>query len=370
MMKRSQTLPLAFMPTTTMPLHHMQQPEMLPTFPHTPSIQISAPVKDVTLDLILSKTAASSRLGDKLLGDVLVGSGVTFCVAPFLTVVDKAIVHSSAGSHTLMQSGFESITGMVRNPIQYLKSPTFLFMWAVYASTYSTANSLKTIVEHNEYASAMRKEEGDRRSKAGASSNNNNMALGKVGIFLGTTFVNSSASLIKDRAYARMFGNATVSTSIPRMTYALWMTRDLLVVGSSFILPDLVSGRIAEQYDMDEKDAHRIAQFALPVATQFIAGPLHYMGLDLYNRRLADTTSWREAIVDRSKSLYRGFVPVVSARIARIAPGYGIGGVMNTQLRDSYRDHLIQREVKSMMKQDMGRDSASRLVALLHNSKK
>jgi hypothetical protein len=369
MMKRSQTLPLAVMPTTTMPLHHMQQPAMFPTFPSTTSIQVSAPVKEVNLDLILSKTAASSRLGDKLLGDVLVGSGVTFCVAPFLTVVDKAIVHSAAGSHTLMQSGIESIKGMVRNPVQYLKSPTFLFMWAVYASTYSTANSLKTIVEHKEYASAMRKEEGDRRTSKGASSNNSN-SLGKVGIFLGTTFVNSSASLIKDRAYARMFGNASVSTSIPRMTYALWMSRDLLVVGSSFILPDLVSGRIAEQYDMDEKDAHRIAQFALPVAAQFIAGPLHYMGLDLYNRRLADTTSWREAIVDRSKSLYRGFVPVVSARIARIAPGYGIGGVLNTQFRDSYRDHLIQREVKSMMKQDMGRDSASRLVALLHNSKK
>ena len=367
-MKRSQTLQLAAMPTPTMPLHNMQQPEMLPTFPSTTSIQVSAPGKEVTLDLIISKTAASSSLGDKLLGDVLVGSGVTFCVAPFLTVVDKAIVHSAAGSHTLMQSGIESINGMVRNPIQYFKSPTFIFMWAVYAATYSTANSLKTIVEHKEYASAMRKEEGDRRSK-GASSNNN-MALGKVGIFLGTTFVNSSASLIKDRAYARMFGNAAVSTSIPRMTYALWITRDLLVVGSSFILPDLVSGRIAEQYNMDEKDAHRIAQFSLPVATQFIAGPLHYMGLDLYNRRLADTSSWREVIVDRSKSLYRGFVPVVSARIARIAPGYGIGGVMNTQLRDSYRDHLIQREVKSMMNQDMVRDSASRLVSLLHNSKK
>jgi hypothetical protein len=366
MMKRSQTVPLAVMPTTDIALHRMHQPEMPATFPSTTSIGVSVPVKDVTEDLILSKTAASSRLGDKLLGDVIVGSGVTFCVAPFLTVVDKAIVHSAAGNHTLMQSGIESIKGMVRNPIQYLKSPTFLFMWAAYAATYSTANSLKTIVEHKEYASAMRKEEGDRINKGPSS---NSMALGKVGIFLGTTFVNSSASIVKDRAYARMFGSA-VPTNIPRMTYALWMTRDLTVVGSSFILPDLFSGRIAEQYDMDPKYAHSIAQFAMPVAMQLIAGPLHYMGLDLYNRRLPDTMSWREAIVDRSKSLCRGFVPVVLARIARIAPGYGIGGVMNTHYRDSYRDHLIQREVKSMMKQDMGRDSASRLVALLHNSKK
>lgn len=80
---------------------------------------------------ISAKNAASTRLFDKVLGDILIGSVVTLCVSPFLTVVDKAIVQTASGRHALLKSGLESIQGMARNPIKYLKSPTFLFMWAV-----------------------------------------------------------------------------------------------------------------------------------------------------------------------------------------------------------------------------------------------
>jgi hypothetical protein len=327
-------------------------------------ISVKAPTIDInsqTIDVTSTPgTAASVHLADKLLGDILVATSVTFCAAPFLSIVDKAIVQSAVGSHTLLQSGFESIKGMVRNPVQYVKSPTFLLMWGVYAATYSTANSLKTLVEHQEYTQATQRNASSKSVQ--------NAGLGKVGIFLGTTFVNSASSLLKDRTYARMFGTNSVKSSMPRMTYALWMTRDLTVVGSAFILPDLVSGKIADAYGMDEKKALNLCQLTLPIATQFVAGPLHFMGLDLYNRNL-DTKTWGEAIVDRSRSLYRGFASVVTARIARIVPGYGVGGVFNTRFRDAWRDHLIQREVQSMMSSPQ-KISASRLVALLHGKAK
>lgn len=322
----------------------------------TPTVDIKARKSDVISE---PGNASSVPLGEKLLGDVLVGASVTFAVAPFLTVVDKAIVQSAAGSHTLLKSGFQSITGMLRNPVQYFKSPTFLLMWSVYAATYSTANSLKTLTEHQEYKEACnRNPNQNTRQSAG---------FGKVGIFLGTATVNSGTSLLKDRAYARMFGTS-VQSSIPKMSYVLWMARDLSVVGSSFILPDIVSPKIVETYGMDQKVAQSVCQISLPIATQFVAGPLHFMGLDLYNRNL-DGKSWREAIVDRSKALYRGFAAITTARVARIAPGYGIGGVLNTRYRDSWRDHLIQREIQSMMKNSQN-PSAQRLVALLHGKTK
>lgn len=278
--------------------------------------------------------AASTGLASKLVGDVVIGCGVTFCVAPFLTVVDKAIVESAAGSRTLVQSGLESVQGIFRNPSNYLKSPTFLLMWGVYAATYSTANSLKTISEHQEYSS---------RTGAYSQQDPSPSSNSKMGVFLGTTLVNSSSALLKDQAYAKMFGTASTTTVVPRMTYAFWIARDFSVIGSSFILPDLVSGHVANALDMDEKTAKSMSQLFLPVAAQFVAGPLHYLGLDLYNRDLR-TKSWPEAVVDRSKSLCRGFAPVVMARIARIAPGYGIGGVFNTNLRDGWREYLVQRE--------------------------
>eukprot|EP00980_Cylindrotheca_fusiformis_P014337 scaffold3827_cov179-Cylindrotheca_fusiformis.AAC.1 len=303
-------------------------------------------------------TFAGHNLAEKLVGDVVIGTGVTFAVAPFLTVVDKAIVQSAAGTHNLLRSAFESVQGMFLHPVKYVKSPTFLLMWGIYAGTYSTANSLKTLVEHQSYKNAVR---SDRDSSM---SRNDSEDLGKAGIFLGTTFVNSGLSLLKDRTYARLYGSNPVQVSVPRLTYAMWMARDLSVVGSSFVLPDLVYPKVMDTYGLDEAAAKGVCQLALPMGAQLVAGPLHYLGLDIYNRNLNSKT-WYEAVVDRSKSLYRGVTPVIIARIARIAPGYGFGGVMNTKCRDNWRDYLLQREVKRIMAQPK-KENASRLVALVH----
>lgn len=305
-------------------------------------------------------TFAEHSLIEKLVGDVAIGTGVTFAVAPFLTVVDKAIVQSASGTHTLLRSAFESVQGMLLHPVKYVKSPTFLLMWGVYAGTYSTANSLKTLVEHQNYTNTVRNDRSQSKS-----ANSDSADLGKAGIFLGTTFVNSGMSLLKDRAYARLYGSNPVQASVPRLTYAMWMARDFSVVGSSFVLPDLVYPKLMEVYDLDEDSAKGICQLALPMGAQFVAGPLHYLGLDMYNRNL-DSKTWYEAVVDRSKSLYRGVAPVITARIARIAPGYGFGGVMNSKLRDNWRDYLLEREVKRMMEQPQ-KANASRLVALVHS---
>lgn len=307
------------------------------------------------------KSFSHDSLGAKLFGDVVIGTGVTLTVAPFLTVVDKAIVQSAAGTQTLMRSMFESTQSMISRPGTYLKSPAFLLMWGVYAATYSTANSLKTLVEHKSYKDALKND----AAQASARRPTTSAEMGKIGIFLGTTFVNSSCSLVKDRAYAKLFGSSSAQMSVPRLSYAMWMLRDLSVVGSSFVLPDMVYPKLVEMYGMDESSARSFCQLALPVAAQFVAGPLHYIGLDMYNRNL-NTKTWSEAIVDRSKALYKGVAPVVTARIARIAPGYGIGGVLNTKFRDRWRDYLVQREVKMMMAQP-SKENASRLVALVHS---
>ena len=280
------------------------------------------------------------NLMSKLVGDISIAAAVTFGIAPLLAIVDKAIVESANGSKTLVRSGLESMRGIVQHPIQYLKSPTFLLMWGVYAATYGTANSLKTITEHYEDRHSTAMSPSDRRASTTPSD------ASKMTVFLGTTFANSSSALLKDQAYAKMFGANTTALSVPRLSYACWIARDFAVIGASFILPDLVSGYVARTWDMDERSAKSASQVALPVLSQFVAGPLHLLGLDLYNRNLSDKTTWRDAAVDRSRTLYRGFVPVVVARIARIIPGYSIGGVLNTNLRDGWREHLVQRSLQ------------------------
>mmetsp|Transcript_23178 Transcript_23178/g.38359 ORF Transcript_23178/g.38359 Transcript_23178/m.38359 type:complete len:368 (+) Transcript_23178:95-1198(+) len=304
----------------------------------------------------------SSNLGEKIIGDIGIACGVTFTIVPFLTIVDKAIVQSAAGSHSMMASGMESAKNIVRNPGGYLKSPLFLLMWGTYAATYSTANSLKTLMEHREYhykAKIPAQDSSSTKSSTSASSQS------KIAIFLGTSVVNSGASLMKDQAYARMFGTAGAATSVPFVSMGLWATRDFMVVGSSFILPDIMSKYLQEEYNMHRGDAQKLSQLSLPVATQFLAGPIQLLGLDFYNRPLTNM-SFGNAVADRVRFLAKGFVSVVTARIIRIAPGYGIGGVLNTQYRDAWRDQLIQKEiVKQMETQDDEDANAQRLVRLV-----
>jgi len=317
-------------------------------------------------------------LAYRLIGDVGVATGVTFGVAPILTVIDKAIVQRTAGTYTLLASAKETMRYIVREPIAYLRSPTFLLMWGVYAATYSTANGLKTLVEHNSLKNdtivkrnsnmKMQEKQEDQHGNSSFVS----PAWGAMGVFLGTTTVSSGASLLKDRAYARMYGLAasTAGTGampkIPLATLGLWFGRDLLVIGSGFILPDMMADamsviRIERNGGVDieqqVKDTDRkMCQLICPVMTQVIAGPLHFLGLDLVNRPLSrygngTFASWRMAFLDRMRYLRSGYVSIVSARMMRIAPGYGVGGIFNTRYRDQWRDYVQRRQDLETMEQ-------------------
>jgi hypothetical protein len=92
----------------------------------------------------------SLALPQLLVGDFAIAAVVTAAAASALTVVDRALVERSALSHTLLQSAKQSVRGMIHHPVAYLKSPTFLWMWATYASTYAAANSLRTLMEHQD----------------------------------------------------------------------------------------------------------------------------------------------------------------------------------------------------------------------------
>jgi hypothetical protein len=320
-----------------------------------------------------TSSSVSSSLPLKLLGDAAVGIGVTFLMAPSLTIADRAISQRAAGTHTLVQSGLLSLQSMVRNPIAYARSPAFLYVWAVYAATYTTANSLKTIVEHQEQTR--------RLSAAVEESQGNNASIGKLGIFLGTSLANSGASVWKDRAFAYMFAtnSAVTPQKVPLASYGFWLSRDLIGVGSSFVLPDLIAKNLSETAaNPEEYEKYRdLSQLCVPIATQFVAGPLHLLGLDIFNRPMQGMT-WRGTILERSKFLLNGYAAVVSARIARIIPGYGFGGVLNSKYRDSWREYLMQGDmdrisfrfpsrVSATSDQTQGDERAARLFTLIRN---
>jgi hypothetical protein len=89
-------------------------------------------------EVYFDDSTLSPNLASKLAGDIIVACTVTFGFSPFLSVIDKAIIQKAAGTHSILQSSLESIVNITRNPGSYIRSPMFLMMWGVYASTYCT----------------------------------------------------------------------------------------------------------------------------------------------------------------------------------------------------------------------------------------
>jgi hypothetical protein len=65
--------------------------------------------------------------------------------------------------------------------------------------------------------------------------------------------------------------------------------------------------------------------------------------------------------------LQQNVIGVVGARMARILPGYGIGGVYNKRWKAQWRDYLIQRQVERSRKEELSPASIRQLVALIRS---
>ena len=133
------------------------------------------------------------------------------------------------------------------------------------------ANCLKTISEHQDHF-RKRNDLNSREFQGQAKAHSANQSIDKMAIFCGTTIVNSGTTMVKDRFYATMFGASSGSAGkVPFITYGLWGVRDCLVIGSSFILPDIMSGVIEENTSMDKVNSLRFSQLACPIATQLVS---------------------------------------------------------------------------------------------------
>jgi hypothetical protein len=228
--------------------------------------------------------------------------------------------------------------------------------------------------------------------------NNNNRAdeskyyLPSAGttVLMGTSIVNSTASVLKDRAYAQLYGvtssNAATATTtttttglrpmtVPPVTYALWVFRDLTVIGAAFVLPHHVAQFWMQQQRQQNRQTHqnhqapfsettirRISQIATPVVAQIIAGPLHFVGYDCYNHHNTSTTlhhhqssgsssgssnllRWSSSYQfwsERWRNLRSSVGQVIVARMMRIVPGYGIAGIGNTELLAQWHRYMVQ----------------------------
>merc|ERR1711998_247991 len=79
---------------------------------------------------------------------------------------------------------------------------------------------------------------------------------------------------------------------------------------------------------MDAQTADVQAQLVCPCAMQFLSCPLHLYGLDLYNNPESSRTN-----AMRTSFITKEYLKTALARIGRILPAFGIGGVINKEVR-------------------------------------
>ena len=226
-------------------------------------------------------------------------------VAPFVVTVDKAIAENASGKRPLWSSFFSSCREMGTSPVTFLRQPAYRYLAVLYGATYVTANFCNT------YEST--KHQKQPLVKSGA-------------IFA----VNTSVSLWKDSAFAKMFGNKTPAP-VPYSALSAWWMRDFIGMAVIFVAPPIVAKKLHEDYAVDEWKAEQVTQIVLPMAVQPIVAPFHLLGYVLYNQ---PTGSWQSHM----KVMQRELWGTIVMRWIRVFPPFSIGTVLNSNLRRKVRE--------------------------------
>lgn len=248
----------------------------------------------------MSSNKDNSPLGVRLAVESTAAFLCALSVAPAISIVDKAIVSNASGLEPLIPCLLNGIKTFFLKPIYFMKQPSFLFILGVYSGTYIAANSIEAVCERNEQNPLYPK-------------------------FVGSSAANVTLSVLKDKAFARMFGKGDPKP-MPSISMGLFAVRDSMTILASFSLPPIISKHMQSKMNMDANSSDKLSQLFTPVTMQIFSTPLHLLGLDIYNRDGMKS-------VDRINFIKQEYVKTMLARMARIFPAFGVGGVVNKYIR-------------------------------------
>ncbi|GFF27859.1 uncharacterized membrane protein C365.16 [Aspergillus udagawae] len=301
------------------------------------------PLKSSTTPTTSASASSTSKwntdkLGMRLGVDVASAMTAGALTCPVITVIDRAIIEKAAKGLPIRSTLASCFRSMLTHPAAFFTSTPFLLIYTLYTSTYLTANAIDTLT------STLRDKPFETVFPGTAK-------------FLTTTAVNMGICVYKDARFARIFGagNSAPSTStstttgggggggqatchpssssalkVPKVSYGLFCLRDSITIFASFNVPALLAPSIPDYLAATPGTKSALAQFTCPALMQFVSTPMHLLGLDLYNRQPVGGLGWRE----RVGRIRRDYVASCFARMGKIVPAYGVGGVVNVRMRD------------------------------------
>lgn len=247
--------------------------------------------------LITTQPKRNSVLTNCISG-IIAGMGV----APAVAIIDKAITENASGKNTLLRSIINSLKTLARNPIN-ITNVEYRYIFLIYGGTYCTSNLIDTTCKNYQISDVFPK-------------------------LIGISVINSGLTIIKDRAFVKLYGTVAPK-KVPMNSFLMWGARDALTVICAFIIPSRLGAYLQKKYNWSKSKSEKSAQLFCPIFLQFFSTPLHLLGLDYYNFE-ANTFKQRLGF------LRREYLKSVGARMIRMAPAYGIGGIANTSLRNYF----------------------------------
>lgn len=266
----------------------------------------------------------TKNLAFRWAADIASASCAAGLVAPLISIIDRSIMENASGRATLLDSVKGSLRELVLRPHAMILSKPVALIFMAYGGTYLSANTVDTA-----YSTA-------RNEPA-------TLVTSGTAKFATSSAANISLGVYKDQVYARMFGPVgKVARAVPPPSYLLFTLRDCLTIFASFNLPMMLGpGVHAAMGDALSRQVsgQTVVQFAAPAFVQIFSTPVHLLGLDLYNRPRCER-SGLPTPGERWAQVYKNWGISVVARLCRIIPAYGIGGVVNSKVRRSLMEKL------------------------------
>ncbi|KAH8658271.1 hypothetical protein BX600DRAFT_514772 [Xylariales sp. PMI_506] len=305
-----------------------------------------------------------SLLFQHLAGDIAAATISAALVTPTVAIIDRAVVEKVVYHEPFLQSLKAQAKSAVRKPRHFLFCRPFGIIWTLYAATYTVASCSDTISRW--YA---------------------DQTTASTVTFLATTAVNVPLGIWKDVRFAQIYSHMAKCSSssaspsqalekfakknvaaaatttpqppappvtqpvptpispkvpkgLPKLATAAFLGRDIITIFGSFTLAPEAARFVPESLVPEPHIRATIAQLVVPTATQLLATPIHLLGLDLYHRQQADPAL---TLAGRLRHIRRGLGEATIVRCIRILPAFGVGVLVNTELRSffQYRFTLI-----------------------------
>jgi hypothetical protein len=295
----------------------------------------AAPIAPVMGQMTTTPPWSPGRIWGRFGVDLAAAGCATLLVSPVIAAVDRAIVENTANVSTIRGSLQSSLRMACRSPAAFVCHRAFVWTAGLYGATYATANVIDTACEWAATDARLFK-------------------------FLGTTPVNMALVLRKDMVFARMFAAPVAAVAqipqpvpvpppslpFPRPSLALFAVRDAHTVLASFLLPPVIGAWLHEHGAVATRArGELIAQLAAPCVIQLVSTPYHILALDLFNRPSGSKGGKKTVLgADRWAVIRQKYAVTVAARMGRILPAFGVGGVTNRHVRQTLA-HTLKLDV-------------------------